>query len=314
MTVPHTETLWRDFPKTLPEFDERFSSEEACRDYLVACRWNGKPCCAHCGSNHVWPERGGALFECSGCGHQTSLTSGTLFHGTRKPLKLWFRAIWEICVHRSGISTADLQRILGLGSYETAWAWAHKIRRAMVREDRDELQKIVQIDEVHVGGKGADKALVVVMAEEGGRVRPVHVPGNHEACIKPVVDEEIGAEATIKTDGNPVYNEKTLGARGHEAKVQTAEEKKVDDHVQLCHWTASRVKRWLLGTHHGAVSEKHLQSYLDEDTFRYNRRKTKGVGRLVARCIENMLAKPPLAMRQLIHDTNPYRAFDYVSY
>jgi hypothetical protein len=101
----------------------------------------------------VWCERGGTLCECAGCGHQTSLTSGTLFHGTRKPLRLWFRAIWEICVHHHGISAADLQRILGLGSYETAWAWAHRIRRAMVRENREGLQGCVQVDEVHVGGK-----------------------------------------------------------------------------------------------------------------------------------------------------------------
>ena len=139
MAETHTEALWRGFPKTLLEFEERFASEEACRGYLAACRWNGRPRCHRCDSDHVWSERGGRLYECATCGHQTSLTSGTLFHGTRKPLRLWFRAIWEICVHRHGISAADLQRVLGLGSYETAWAWAHRIRRAMVRENREGL-------------------------------------------------------------------------------------------------------------------------------------------------------------------------------
>ena len=139
MRETHTEALWRGFPKTLLEFEERFGTEEACREYLAVCRWNGRPRCHRCDSDHVWSERGGTLYECAGCGHQTSLTSGTLFHGTRKPLRLWFRAIWEICVHRHGISAADLQRVLGLGSYETAWAWAHRIRRAMARENREGL-------------------------------------------------------------------------------------------------------------------------------------------------------------------------------
>ena len=176
MSETHHETLWRGFPKTLLEFEERFGTEVACREYLAACRWNGRPRCGRCDSDHVWSERGGTLYECAQCGHQTSLTSGTLFHGTRKPLRLWFRAIWEICVHRHGISAADLQRILGLGSYETAWAWAHRIRRAMVRENRDGLQGSVQVDETYVGGKKRDKATVLAAAEEGGRLRLIHAP------------------------------------------------------------------------------------------------------------------------------------------
>ena len=314
MAEMHHEVLCRGFPGTLLEFEERFATEEACRDYLARCRWNGRPRCSRCDSAHVWSGRGGTLFECARCGHQTSLTSGTLFHGTRKPLRLWFRAIWEICVHRHGISAADLQRILGLGSDETAWAWAHRIRRAMVREHREGLQGCVQVDEVHVGGKNADKAMVLVAAEEGGRVRLIHTPGNHEDCIKHVVGEQIDADAALNTDGHAAYNTRTLEARDHNVKVQSAAEKKSDDRVQLCHWTAAGLKRCLLGTHHGAVSDKHLQSYLDEHAFRHNRRKTKGVGRLVARCLENMLSRRPLTMRQLIRDTHECRAFEGIAY
>ena len=314
MAEMHHESLWRSFPKTLLEFEERFATEESCREYLAACRWNGRPRCHLCDGDHVWSERGGTLYECATCRHQTSLTSGTLFHGTRKPLRLWFRAIWEICVHRHGISAADLQRILGLGSYETAWAWAHRIRRAMVREIREDLQGCVQVDEAYVGGKNADKATVLVAAEERGRVRFVHVPGNHEACIGYIVGSEIDAGAEIKSDGHATYNAHTLATRPHDVKVQNASEKKSDDHVQLCHWAVAGLKRWLLGTHHGAVSDKHLQSYLDEHAFRHNRRKTKGVGRLVARCLENMLSRQPLTMRQLIQDTHQCRAFEGVPY
>jgi len=314
MTHDHQDGLWRAFPKTLPEFEAQFASEEACRDYLAECRWNGSPQCKRCSSTKVWCERRGSLYECAVCGHQTSLTSGTLFHGTRKPLKLWFRAIWEVAVRRNGISAADLQRILGLGSYQTAWTWLHRIRRAMTSENKEKLKGCTQIDETFVGGEGSEKEMVVVVAEEYGRVRLIHVPGNHEACIAHVVDMGIADDTSVKTDGHAAYNERSLDKRAHEAKVQSKAERREDDHVQLCHWSASSLKRWLLGTHNGAVRPKHLQSYLDEHAFRYNRRKTKGVGRLVARCLENMLARAPMTMRQLIDDTHECRLFAEVSY
>lgn len=314
MSHDYQNALWRGFPKTLPEFEARFGTEEACRAHLAQWRWNGEPHCKRCASPNVWCERSGTLYECAECGHQTSLTSGTLFHGTRKPLKLWFQAIWEVAVHRTGISAADLQRILGLGAYETAWTWLHRIRRAMVSENREKLKGCVQIDEAFVGGKGSEKEMVLVLSEEYGRVRLIHAPGNHEACISHVVKEEIAADASIKSDGHAAYNITTLDKREHEAKVQNKEELREGDHLQQCHWSVARLKRWLLGTHNGAVRPKHLQSYLDEDAFRYNRRNTKGPGRLVARCIENMLAHTPMTMRQLIHNTGECRLFSGISY
>jgi len=144
-------------------------------------------------------------------------------------------------------------------------------------------------------------------------LRLPHAPGNHEDCIKHIADEQIETDAAIKTDGHAAYNACTLKAGEHDVKVQSAAERKSDDHVQLCHWAAAGLKRWLLGTHHGAVSDKHLQSYLDEHAFRHNRRKTKGVGRLVARCLENMLSRQPITMRQLIHDTQECRVFEGVA-
>jgi transposase-like protein len=314
MSHNHQDALWRGFPKALPEFEAKFSTEDACRAYLAQCRWNGEPHCKRCASAKVWCERDGTLYECATCGHQTSLTSGTLFHGTRKPLKLWFRAIWEVVVHRTGISAADLQRILGLGSYETAWTWLHRIRRAMVCENREKLKGCVQIDEAFIGGKGREKEMVLVLSEEYGRVRLIHTPGNHEACIGDVVKKEIAADASTKSDGHAAYNTVTLDKREHQAKVQSKAELREGDHLQQCHWSVSRLKRWLLGTHNGAVRAKHLQSYLDEDAFRYNRRNTKGVGRLVARCLQNMLSQDPLTMRQLIDDTGECRLFAEVSY
>ena len=152
MTQDHTEALWRNFPQTWQEFEARFPGEEACREYLVDCRWDGKPRCAKCDGDKVWALRGGTLFECAdqSCRHQTSLTAGTLFHGTRKPLRVWFQVIFELCVHRHGVSSADIQRIFGLGSYGTAWHWTHKIRRAMRRENPDKLNGCAQTDEAFI--------------------------------------------------------------------------------------------------------------------------------------------------------------------
>jgi hypothetical protein len=111
------------------------------------------------------------------------------------------------------------------------------------------------------------------------------------------------------TDGHAGYNEKSLDQRPHEAIVQTKAERRKADAVQGCHWTISLLKRWLLGTHAGAVKPKHLQAYLDEFAFRHNRRKTNGVCRIAARVIERLVARPPLTMRKIIDQTKPYRRF-----
>ena len=310
MTSDNHNSLWRDFPKTATEFEARFATEEDCRAYWIQARWGGKPACARCGSHRVWTIRDGTTFECAGCGHQTSLTSGTLLEKTRKPLKMWFRAIFEISTRRTGISGKDFQRIMGFGSYKTAWSWLHKLRTAMVRSDSDPLGPFVQADETLVGGKGGpNKQLVLVAAEANGRVRLAHADNNDEATLKAFADSEIAAEAHVVTDGLASYNAKSLGQRSHEARVQTKAERREHDAVQSCHWTASLLKRWLIGTHAGAVRRKHLQAYLDEFTFRYNRRKTDGVVRIAARVIESAVATPPLTMRNLIDCTRPCRRF-----
>ena len=310
MTHRNHNDLWRDFPKTAVEFETRFATEEDCRDYWIEARWGGKPACARCSSTRVWTERGGFLFECAACGHQTSLTSGTVLEKTRKPFKMWFRAVFEISTRRTGISGKDFQRIMGFGSYKTAWSWLHKLRAAMVRSESEPLGPFVQIDEALVGGKGGPhKQLVLIAAESNGRVRLAHAENNDAGTLRQFADGEIAAGCAIVTDGHAGYSEKSLGDRPHEAVVQTKAERRENDAVQGCHWTISLLKRWLNGTHAGAVKPKHLQAYLDEFTFRHNRRKTNGVGRIAARVIESLVACPPRTMRQIIDDTRPWRRF-----
>jgi transposase-like protein len=258
----------------------------------------------------MWTIREGTTFECADCGHQTSLTSGTLLEKPHKPLKMWFRAIFEISTRRTGISAKDLQRIMGFGSYKTAWSWLHKLRAAMVRPDREPLGPFAQVDETLVGGKGSpNKELVLVAAEVDGRVRLAHADNNDEGTLKSFADSQIASDTQVVTDGLASYNSDSLGQRPHQAIVQTKQERRESDALQGCHWTTSLLKRWLLGTHAGAVRPKHLQAYLDEFAFRHNRRKTNGVGRIAARVIEQLVARGPLPMRTIIDQTTRCRWF-----
>ena len=160
-----------DYPRTIMELEQRFSSDEACRQYLFDLRW---PCgfsCPRCGHHVAW-HMSRHLYLCASCRFQVSVTAGTIFQDTRKPLTLWFRAMWGVTSQKLGISALGLKRELGLGSYRTAWTWLHKLRRAMVRPGRDRLSGTVEVDEIYIGGvkkgkrgRGADgKALVLVAA------------------------------------------------------------------------------------------------------------------------------------------------------
>ena len=240
MTHADKDDLWRNFPKTAIEFDSRFATEADCRAYWIEARWGGTPACAECKSTRVWPERGGTLFECADCGHQTSLTSGTLLAGTRKPFKTWFRAVFEISSRRNGISAKDLQRIMGFGSYETAWTWLHKLRVALVRPGREPLSQHVQIDEAFVGGTRGGKEMVLVATETtDGRIRLAHADNNDEATLKRFADVHVATKALVTTDGLASYNSRSLDARPHEAIVQTNAERRVHDTLQGAHWTVS---------------------------------------------------------------------------
>ena len=310
MPDEHNDDLWRNFPKTALEFEKRFATEADCRAYWIEARWGGTPSCAKCGSTRVWPERGGDLFECAACGHQTSLTSGTLLQGTRKSFKTWFRAVFEISSRRNGISAKELQRIMGFGSYETAWTWLHKLRVALVRPSREPLSQHVQIDEGFVVGTRGGKSMVLVATETtDGRVRLAHAENNDEATLKQFADAHVAPAAEVTTDGLASYNSESLGERPHDAIIQTKTERKVHDTLQGVHWTMSLLKRWLLGTHAGAVKPKHLQAYLDEFAFRHNHRKTKGVGRIAARTLQQLVVCAPMTREMLVKETLPCRAF-----
>lgn len=252
--------------------------------------------------------------HCRTCEHQTSVTAGTIFHRTRKPLRLWFQMIWWVTSQKNGASAVGLQRVLGLGSYKTAWAWLHKLRRAMVRPGRDRLTGEVEVDETFVGGveeggKGrrhvGQKALVAVAAEVRGaaigRIRLQRVRDSSADSLVGFVKQAVEPGSVVVSDGWPSY----VGLRGagyvHRPRVRSG--KHADTLLPHVHLVASLLKRWLLGTHQGRVERKHLPYYLDEFTFRFNRRTSRSRGLLFYRLVQQAVALHPIPFHTLVEGT-----------
>ena len=210
-----------DYLQTLAEL-------EACLDYLFCLRWPNGFLCPSCGHTKGWQVRN-TLIQCAVCSHQTSVTAGTIFHGTRKPLTTWFRTIWWVTSQKTGASALGLQRILGLGSYETAWAWLHKLRRAMVRPDRDRLSGKVEVDETYVGGE-----------KPGKRGR-----GALEKSLEEAVQQAAVPGSVICTDGWKGYCR--LNSLGYTHEVVRHTEEVGDKLLPHCHRVAALLKRWMEG-------------------------------------------------------------------
>jgi len=288
-----------DYPTTLTELERRFSTEEACREYLFQLRWAEGFRCPVCGHSDAWKLKGD-MFKCTACTHKTSVIAGTLFEGTRKSLVLWFRAIWWITSQKNGASALGLQHILGLGSYKTAWLWLHKLRRAMVRPGRDRISGTVQVDETYIGGektgkrgRGAEgKTLVLIAAQEDGkitgRVRLKQIEDASAKSLELAIQEMVEPGTLVKTDGWKGYN--GLESLGYKHRNVRETATVGDNLLPLCHRNASLIKRWLNGTHQGAVSHEHLGYYLDEYTFRFNRRTSRYRGKLFYRLLQNAVA------------------------
>ena len=304
-----------DYPETLQEFDEWFPTEQACLDYLEKLRWPDGFVCPVCNGRKAWRMKTG-LFRCSVCKHKVSLVAGTIFHGTKKPLRLWFQAVWYVTSQKFGGSALGLKRVLGLKSYQTAWSWLHKMRRAMVRPGRAPLSGTVEVDETFVGGKeqggkrgrGAGKKAIVLIAIEVhdpmgfGRVRMQRVSDVSSECLIPFVCENVLRGSTVITDGWKGYN--LLEQHGYTHKKINISKSGDPAHVHLpgVHRIASLLKRLLLSTHQGAVSPKHLDYYLDEYTFRFNRRTSRARGLLFYRLLEQAVCISPVPYKEIIDD------------
>ena len=251
-----------DYPKTLGEFEARFSSEGACREYLLQLRWPQGVSCPRCECREVWePIRG--LLVCASCSYHISVTAGTIFERTRKPLTIWFRTMWWVTSQKTGVSALGLQQVLGLGSYHTAWTWLHKLRRAMVRPGRDRLSGTLEVDETYVGGakpgkrgRGASgKSLVVIATEiEGphmGPIRLARVPDASAQSLEKAVQKTVLPGAVIHTDGWKGYGKLSSLGYTHEV-VRPAAEVGVDllPHLPSSRLVAQAVDDWRTSRSH----------------------------------------------------------------
>ena len=313
MAVETAPVAGRDYPRGWAELNAWFPDDDACREYLRDLRWPQGFVCTRCGViDEPWLQSRGRL-TCRSCRFQTSVTAGTIFDKTRTPLTTWFAAAWYITNQKFGASALGLQRVLGLGSYQTAWTIQHKLRRAMVRPQRDLLSGLVEVDETYVGGeeKGVHgrftekKAIVAVALElhdpRGyGRVRLAQVPDVSAASLVPFVCDTITPGSTVKTDGWTSY--RTITKHGYLHEPTSIKASGDPAHVVMpgVHRIASLLKRWLLGTHQGAVRPEHLDAYLDEYTFRFNRRTSRARGLLFYRLLEQAVQTPPAPYNDII--------------
>jgi transposase-like protein len=300
--------MHEDYPRTLRELERRFSDEQACRAYLYALRWPEGFVCPRCGGKGAWAMSRG-LWLCRDCRRQVSVLAGTVFQDSHLPLTTWFRAMWHVTSQKNGISALGLQRSLGLGSYETAWAMLHKLRRAMVRPGRERLGGVVEVDEAYWGGeeKGVrgrltyDKALIMVAAEEDGRgigrIRMGRVASLSKENLHSFIREAVEPGSTVRTDGLNHY----MGLAGYVHDRHIQRDQAPGEHLMpRVHRVVSLLKRWLLGTHQGAIAHDHLDYYLDEFTFRFNRRKSASRGKLFYRLAQQAVQVEPTPFTSLI--------------
>ena len=225
------------------------------------------------------------------------------------PLTLWLRAMWHVTSQKNGVSALGLQRVLGLGSYKTAWAMLHKLRRAMVRPGRDRLKGAVEVDDTYWGGPEPgligrlteEKALIIVAAEEDGkgigRIRLRRIPDLTGRSLHGFIAQAVEPGSTVRTDGLKAY--RGLDGYVHDQQVQLHQA--AGEHlVPRVHRVVSLLKRWLLGTHQGAIGRDHLDDYLDEFTFRFNRRKSASRGKLFYRLAHQAVQVEPAPFATLV--------------
>ncbi len=296
-----------DYPRTWAEFHAWFGDDDGCLRFLEGLRWPEGFVCPHCGGTVGW-RSARARFTCGDCGVQTSVTAGTIFHGTRTPLVSWFAAMWYVTNQKNGVSALGLSRVLGL-DYKTSWTWLHKLRRAMVRPDRDLLDGPVEVDETSVGGpeqglpgrQTITKSIVAIAIETRGkrfgRVRLHQVPDLSAESLVGFVTDVVAPGGIVRTDAWQGY--RPLERAGYHHQRTSLRAGADPAHVVMpgVHRVASLLKRWLLGTHQGSVSTGHLDYYLDEFTFRFNRRSSRARGRLFYR----------LAQQAVRTDPHPYK-------
>jgi hypothetical protein len=302
----------RGFPTSLPEFQKVFPDDHACSKYLEAVRWpSGFTCpkCASVGEPYRFATRSSVVLRCRKCKQNASLTAGTVMQSTHSPLSTWFWAAYLVTTQTPGQSALQFQRQLGLSRYETAFQILHKLRAGMVRPERETIggEHPVEIDECFIGGRSRgtgsgvhDMATVIGAVEVrarkdaedraakykenhaggvpvkklvyAGRLRLRVIPSREAKDLLLFAYENVAKDSLIKTDAWRAYTELPQMGFRHDPLVLAGDPDKADAHLPMIHLVFSNLKTWILGTHHGRIGQHHLQAYLNEYVFRFNRR------------------------------------------
>ena len=319
---PKMPVAGRDYPQTWDQFLDWFPDDESCRIYLERIRWKQGFVCPGCGKAGDAFQGSRGRWICRHCRRQSTVTAGTIFDKTRTPLRSWLAVVWYIVNQKQGVNALGLQRVLGLGSYQTAWAMLHRLRRAMIRPGRERLHGLVEVDECWVGPsppnalrltkkkqqlierRKAQRMIVMVAIEikepRGfGRIRLQRVTNKSEKAVLPFVMEVVEPGSVVRTDGSAAYRK--LHKRGYRREKTVMAGAEDPAHVTMpgVHRVASLLKRWLLGTHQGAVRPGQLDYYLDEFAFRFNRRTSRSRGLLFYRLLEQALVTEPVTYAQI---------------
>jgi transposase-like protein len=307
-----------DYPRTWGEFLDRFSSEEACAAYLEHLRWPSGFACPECGSMTPPYRASRVRLMCKDCRRQSTVTAGTIFDKTRTPLRVWLAAAWYLTNQKQGVSALGLQRVLGLGSYQTAWTMLHRFRRAMVRIGRERLKGLVEIDETYIAITDRQNAIpalrrksrtnkimiglaVEILQPKGfGRIRLRRLSSDSKESVRQFIRDSIEPNSTVRTDGSGSYAKLHELGYNHERTVMLGSE--IPAHVSMVgvHRVASLLKRWILGTHHGSIQPEHLDAYLEEFVFRFNRRSSGSRGMLFYRLLQQAVVTDPVTYRDII--------------
>jgi len=304
-----------NYPENFEEFIDRFSTEKDCINYISEVRWPSGFSCPHCNNKKAWITNRG-LYHCSNCRKDTSITAGTIFQGTQKPLRLWFHVMWLMMAQKTGVSALNLKDNMGFGSYQTIWGWLHKLRSVMVCANRDLLKGAIEVDETYIGGqksgkrgRGSEGKALVVVAVEGteyidkdgkekktlDRVRFRCIEDASSENLIPFICDNVKKKSKIITDGWSGYNKIKTKNYIHE-KIVDIGDSEVLPHVHL---VISLLKKWLQGTHQGSIKQQHLQLYLDEFSFRFNRRLSTHRGKLFFRLMQQAVTNQAPGIKEL---------------
>lgn len=298
-----------DFPESQIEFEKRFASEKACYQYLFKIKWPEGFVCPKCAHRSYWISAK-HIYICTRCESHFSLTAGTIMHDSKKPITYWFKAMWWFTTRKSGLNAVNLQNLLGLGCYGTAWAWLQKLRRCTIRNGREKLSGKVEVDEFYLGGKkpgkrgrgSTGKSIVLAAVERKGRkigrIRLQIADNCSSDSLIPFIIQNVEAGSQVITDGWKGYDSLNQDHYDHR---QVFFSKSGDKYSALSgvHLMASLVNRLILGTFQGRFAPKYLQNYLDEYVFRFNRRNSRNVGKKFMRIVQQVASSVKITCRQI---------------